>query len=75
MKSDMFQVKGMSGSDDANKVKEALHHVWGIRRAEVNENTGNARISYDENAASLQDFEQAIIEAGYTAERVQGGES
>jgi copper chaperone len=75
MKSEMFQVKGLNSSADADKILEALHHVWGVRRAEVNENTGNARISYDENAASLHDFEQAITEAGYIAEHVQGGDS
>ena len=75
MKNGVFQVQGINNSDDIDKLQEALHHVWGVRRAEVNQTTGYARISYDENAASLQDFKQAIIEAGYAAERVQGGDS
>lgn len=75
MKTGMFQVKGLSSNEDANKILEALHHVWGVRRAEVNENTGNARFSFDDSAASLHDFQQAIIEAGFEVEQGNQTES
>lgn len=74
MKRETFRVN-ISSPQDADKVKNALEDVWGVRVVEVNENTGNAKISFDEYAASIHDFEQAITEAGYKAQIVQGGDA
>ncbi|MBR8645677.1 hypothetical protein KEH51_21700 [[Brevibacterium] frigoritolerans] len=37
----------------------------GHSRADVNKESGEARIGYDKNAASFQDFQQAIRDSGY----------
>ncbi len=58
--------------EDEVKVSKALHDVWGIRNAKINVQTKEAIISYDEKAGSLQDFQQAIIDIGYEANKLEG---
>ncbi|SET37340.1 Heavy-metal-associated domain-containing protein [Salinibacillus kushneri] len=53
--------------EDERRISEALHDVWGIRNVKINTQTNEAIISYDEDAGSLQDFQQAIIDVGYEA--------
>ncbi|MFY4777400.1 heavy-metal-associated domain-containing protein [Metabacillus sp. RGM 3146] len=65
MKSGVIKVEGLQTQNDADKVAQALHAVWGIRRAEVSLNSSEATFTYDENAANDIDFHQAITEAGF----------
>ncbi|WP_085524566.1 heavy-metal-associated domain-containing protein [Tuberibacillus sp. Marseille-P3662] len=65
MKTFNLSIKGMQDSSDAEKVDAVLHDVWGIRKAEVNLETGQAGISYDENAGAVEDFKQAVHELGF----------
>ncbi|MDR7316464.1 heavy metal-associated domain-containing protein [Brevibacillus nitrificans] len=65
MHTDKIPVQGMKDENDVVKVSEALHNVWGISQAEVSLSKGEARVSYDEKAASLLDFQQAIRDLGY----------
>lgn len=51
--------------EDEQKVRKALHDVWGIRQVEINTQTNEVMISYNEKSGSLQDFQQAIIDIGY----------
>ncbi|GAA0326065.1 hypothetical protein GCM10008967_15800 [Bacillus carboniphilus] len=51
--------------EDEGKISEALHDVWGVRNVKINVQTGEVMISYDENAGSLEDFQQAIVDVGY----------
>ncbi|MDC3414722.1 cation transporter [Aquibacillus sp. 3ASR75-11] len=60
---------------DEQKISEALLDVWGVRNVKMNAQTKEAIISYDEKAGSLQDFQQAIIDMGYEAEVVEGGQN
>jgi copper chaperone len=60
-----IRVQGIVGLSDADKVSHALNEVWGIRKVEVSAELGEATISYDEKAASLQDFQQAILDSGF----------
>ncbi|WP_077212831.1 heavy-metal-associated domain-containing protein [Bacillus dakarensis] len=60
-----LKLEGVESQDDADKVLHALHEVWGIREAEVNFNSKEALFSFDEKSASLQDFEQAVIDSGF----------
>ncbi|QHS22379.1 heavy-metal-associated domain-containing protein [Virgibacillus sp. MSP4-1] len=53
--------------EDERKISEALHDVWGVRNVKMNTQTNEAIISYDEDAGSLQDFQQAVIDMGYEA--------
>ncbi|GIN61786.1 hypothetical protein J27TS8_17790 [Robertmurraya siralis] len=65
METSKINLQGVSSQVDADKVLQALHEVWGVRNAEVRFHSQEAIISFDENAASLHDFEQAIIDSGF----------
>ncbi|MED1783794.1 heavy-metal-associated domain-containing protein [Brevibacillus fortis] len=65
MHTDRISVKGMKDENDAEKVSKTLHSVWGIQQVEVSLLKGEALVSYDEKAASLVDFQQAIRDLGY----------
>ncbi|WP_301168800.1 heavy-metal-associated domain-containing protein [Brevibacillus nitrificans] len=72
MHTDRIPVQGMNDEQDAEKVNKALHDVWGILKAEVSLSKGEALISYDENAAQLVDFQQAIRDSGYDVANYDG---
>ncbi|WP_368296693.1 heavy-metal-associated domain-containing protein [Cytobacillus firmus] len=50
---------------DEEKLSKALYDVWGVRKIKLNSMSGEAVISFDEDAASFMDFEQAIKDGGY----------
>lgn len=57
--------------EDEKKISDALHDVWGVRNVKINVQTKEAIISYDEDAGSLEDFQQAIIDVGYEANKLE----
>ncbi|WP_442599788.1 heavy-metal-associated domain-containing protein [Neobacillus sp. D3-1R] len=65
MQDGKFKISGLQNQYDADKVLSALNEVWGVRQAEVSLITKEAVFSYDEQAASPHDFEQAILDLGY----------
>lgn len=65
METRVVTVKNMVNQQDANKILEVIAHVWGITKAEVNLSKCQASFSFDEKMASVQDFEQALIESGF----------
>jgi copper chaperone len=65
MQTGSVKISGNLTSQDAEKVLHALNEVWGVRKAEVNLLEKEAVFSYDEKAASKQDFEQAIMDSGF----------
>jgi copper chaperone len=65
LETSVVTVKNMVNQQDADKVLQALEHVWGLSRAEVKLSINQAVFTYDERMASPQDFEQAIIETGF----------
>ena len=65
MQTGMFKIDGIQFRQDADKVLNALHGVWGVLDAKVNLNNHEAAFRYDEKAASEQDFEAAITEIGF----------
>ncbi|MBT2711206.1 cation transporter [Pseudomonas sp. ISL-84] len=50
---------------DEERLNQALNDVWGVRKVKLNPMSGEAVISFDEEAASFMDFEQAIKDCGY----------
>jgi copper chaperone len=60
-----ISLKKMNSADDAERISKILHDVWGIRKVEIQLDKREATISFDENAASIHDFEQAITDSGY----------
>ena len=65
MATGVVTVRNMVNQQDADKVLQALEHVWGLSRAEVIFSKSQAVFTYDERMASPQDFEQAIIDTGF----------
>ncbi|MGG1599765.1 heavy-metal-associated domain-containing protein [Paenibacillus naphthalenovorans] len=65
-------VQGMDDQEDVNKVRRALHEVWGVDSVEVSLSKKKATFTYDETAASFRDFEQAVHELGYEIKTEDG---
>lgn len=51
--------------EKAEEVNRILHDVWGVRDVEINIDTSEAVVSFNEKSASLHDFEQALKDSGY----------
>jgi copper chaperone CopZ len=60
-----LKVEGMKDQDDVTKVLHALNEVWGVRKAEVSLENKVANFTYDEKAASQEDFLQAVKDTGF----------
>lgn len=65
MQTGMIKIAGIHTQQDADKILNALHGVWGVLSAEFNLNNHEAVFSYDEKAASQQDFEATVIDSGF----------
>ncbi|MED3835342.1 heavy-metal-associated domain-containing protein [Peribacillus frigoritolerans] len=61
----VIKIHGPLSEKDSDEIIRSLNGVWGILQADVNKESGEARIDYDKNAASFQDFQQAIRDSGY----------
>lgn len=57
-------IENMNQADEV-KLSKALNDVWGVRKIKLNSMSGEAVISFNEDAASFMDFEQAIKDCGY----------
>jgi copper chaperone CopZ len=57
--------KNMHNVNDAKRVSDILHDVWGVRDVDIYPDNGMATISFDEDASSYQDFQQALREGGF----------
>lgn len=63
-----FRAQGMRTEADAQRVRQALHEVWGIQDVRVDTNTGDVVFAYDERAGSVDDFLAAVESFGYEVE-------
>ncbi len=68
MKNETIHIQDLTNRGDVKRVESIIREVWGVRDVHVNEATGEAQILFDEKAAALRDFEQAIIDAGFRLE-------
>ncbi|KIL79367.1 heavy-metal-associated domain-containing protein [Bacillus badius] len=68
MQRGVIKIKSQLTEQEAEKVSKALESVWGVRRAEVNAASSEASFSYNEEAASYMDFQQAITDLGFEVE-------
>lgn len=64
-KTEMFSVRGMSCTNCANKVEQALGKLAGVQSCSVNFMTGNAAVTFDSAALKKEQIESAIRSAGY----------
>jgi len=66
MESGVLKVNSKLSEQDAEKILDALNHVWGVSDAEVSVDRSEASFKFDKKMASAQDFAQAVIDAGFT---------
>ncbi|MBB6444471.1 heavy-metal-associated domain-containing protein [Bacillus benzoevorans] len=57
------------------QIIQALHDVWGVRNIKLNHEKGEAMVTFDENAASFIDFEQAVKDCGFEASVIEDGQT
>jgi copper chaperone len=65
-------IQGMKNQDDSIKVSRALLQIWGINKVEVYLERNEAIFSYDEKAATFDDFQQAVLELGFAVKTKDG---
>ncbi|MEW8971176.1 heavy-metal-associated domain-containing protein [Mesobacillus jeotgali] len=65
MQEKTFRISNLHTTEDAEKLTEAMLHVWGISQAEASSQHKTVSIMFDERMASPADFEQAVREAGF----------
>lgn len=64
----MVNIGGMGCTGCANTIKETLEGEEGVIEATVDLESDTASVTYDPNAVSIDDFKQAVEEAGYSFE-------
>ncbi|RKD25072.1 hypothetical protein BEP19_04420 [Ammoniphilus oxalaticus] len=69
MKIKKLSIQGMHEQKDVELIKGALLDVWGVRQVEINLPQAEAKVSYNDAAASAIDIEQAVIDQGYALDR------
>ncbi|HEY3362076.1 MAG TPA: copper ion binding protein [Methanosarcina sp.] len=65
MTQETIKVEGMSCMHCQLRVKKAVEAVEGVQRADVNLQTKQVVIDYDEGKSNLEKIKDAIREAGY----------
>jgi copper chaperone CopZ len=61
-----IQVVGLNNEQKVQQADRALRDVWGILSVEeINVPRSEVTFTYDEKAAQLQDFYQALQESGF----------
>lgn len=65
METQHLSVTGMTCRGCVESVTRALQAICGVKTADVSLAVGSATIEFDEQLTSLDDFEQAVKQAGY----------
>ncbi len=61
-----FDVEGMTCASCAKSIEESLEGIDGVEEANVNFGTEKARVLYDGNKVSGDEFKKAVEDAGYS---------
>ena len=75
MKKEKYIVTGMTCSACSSRVEKAVNKLDGIGKASVNLLTNSMQVEYDETKLTEENIIQAVVDAGYGAERVETGRS
>ena len=70
MKKEKYVVTGMTCSACSSRVEKAVNKLEGIEKASVNLLTNSMQVEYDEAKLNEDAIVQAVVDAGYGAERV-----
>lgn len=65
MKKIEIQIEGMHCERCSSRLTKVLNHVEGVKSAEVSLQNKLAQIEYDETIAKVEDFYEAIEDAGF----------
>ena len=65
MKKIEIQIEGMHCEGCSSRLAKVLNHVEGVKSAEVSLQNKLAQIEYDETIAKVEDFYEAIEDAGF----------
>lgn len=65
-----LKVNGMTCQHCVRSVTQALESHAGVTRADVDLQTGRARVEYDESRTTPADLANAVMDEGYEAEEV-----
>lgn len=68
-----YHISGMTCSACSSHVEKAASKLDGVEKASVNLLTETMDITYDENVLHEADIVQAVVKAGYGAEKMSGG--
>lgn len=68
MKSESLKISGMTGEGCADKVEQALKAIGGVSDVTVSLAMMEATVQYDENIATRQHLQAALLGAGYGVE-------
>lgn len=68
MKSESLKISGMTGEGCADKIEQALKAVSGVIDVTVSLAMMEATVQYDENIATRQHLQTALLSAGYGVE-------
>lgn len=66
----ILKVQGMTCEHCVRAVTQALESKEGVAQAEVDLETGRARVDYDDGRVSPRELAHAVAEEGYEAEEV-----
>ncbi|WP_249871664.1 copper chaperone CopZ [Oceanobacillus saliphilus] len=65
MKTETLDVKGMTCGHCKMSVEGALNGLEGVTAVEVDLNSGQVEVSYDEAKVSLENMKEAVEDQGY----------
>ncbi|MDJ0702395.1 MAG: heavy metal translocating P-type ATPase [Leptolyngbyaceae cyanobacterium MO_188.B28] len=66
-----LRLQGMSCAACANTIEQSIQGVPGVSQCNVNFAAGQARVQYDPQRTDLKLIQEAVSQAGYTAQAIQ----
>ncbi|MEB3827546.1 heavy metal translocating P-type ATPase [Phormidium sp. CCY1219] len=71
MESVNLRLKGMGCASCATRIEQAIYEVNGVRECNVNFGAEQAAVKYNPRQTTLEDIQQAVSAAGYTAQPLE----
>ena len=66
-----LKLRGMSCAACASSIEQAIRTIPGVSECSVNFAAERAVVNYDSSQTSIQEIQDAVVEAGYSANYVQ----
>lgn len=67
METTYLRLKGMACAACANKIDQAIHNLPGVIECHVNFGAEQATVQYNPQQTTLEQIQQAVVDAGYSA--------